>query len=166
MRSYDRSLSAAEISERITATADHPPDGHNAQVGYGVVNPYRAVAAVAGPRAAAPAGPKQVALAGRKPDPLRGARLAAIWIAAAGAGLTIALWAGIGVVRRGRRRRWRAGRLGPADAGLLAVRDGFTPAASLTVRAPIVRRSQSERGLAADERRGISMPGSTTGKIL
>jgi type VII secretion-associated serine protease mycosin len=166
VRSYDPRLTAAEISERIAATADHPPDGHNSQVGYGVVNPYRAVAAISGPLAAAPTGPKQVALAGRKPDPLHGARIAAIWIAAAGAGLTIALWAGIGVVRRGRRRQWRAGRLGPADAGLPSPQDGFTPAASLTVRAPIVRRSQSERGLAADERRGISMPGSTTGTNL
>jgi membrane-anchored mycosin MYCP len=166
VRSYDRSLSVTQVTDRITSTADHPPDGHNAQVGYGVVNPYRAVAAITGKGAAGPAGPKQVALAGRKADPMHGARLAAIWIAFAGAGLTVALWVGIGVVRRGRRRQWRAGRLSASAAGLPSVTMPTEPSGSLTVRAPTVRRSQAERGLAAEERRGISMPGATTGKNL
>jgi type VII secretion-associated serine protease mycosin len=46
VRARDPKLSAKEVARRLTMTADPPPDGHNPQVGAGVVNPYRAVASI------------------------------------------------------------------------------------------------------------------------
>lgn len=38
-------LGPAEVARRITATAEHPPGGRDDAVGYGMVDPYRAVTA-------------------------------------------------------------------------------------------------------------------------
>ena len=46
VRAHDPDLPAPEVARRMTTTADAPPEGHNWEVGAGVVNPYRAVAAI------------------------------------------------------------------------------------------------------------------------
>lgn len=100
-------LPVAELARRITATADHPPEWRTAEVGFGVVNPYRAVTAVLGERANPPAG----ALPTPRPveDPLASVRTAAVIAATAGGALAAIVLLGQPIVRRGRERRWRAG---------------------------------------------------------
>ncbi|MEV4540701.1 type VII secretion-associated serine protease mycosin [Micromonospora echinaurantiaca] len=106
-------LTPEQVAERLTRTADSPPDGHNAQLGYGVVNPYRAVASLLGTRSDPPAG----ALPAPPPadDPLGWQRTVAIWVAAIGALLATVLLAVKPILVRGRRRGWRPGRR-PAGA--------------------------------------------------
>jgi membrane-anchored mycosin MYCP len=45
IRAYDPALPASGVARRLRLTADAPPDGHDDEVGFGVVNPYRAVSA-------------------------------------------------------------------------------------------------------------------------
>ncbi|MGA8114019.1 MAG: type VII secretion-associated serine protease mycosin, partial [Actinocatenispora sp.] len=58
VRAYRPELTTAQVTRRLEATADQPADGRDDLVGYGVVNPYRALTAVLGPadRAAPAAG--------------------------------------------------------------------------------------------------------------
>ena len=56
VRAAHPELTPAEVADRLTRTADNPPEGHNAEVGYGVVNPYRAVTSLLGTRTDPPAG--------------------------------------------------------------------------------------------------------------
>ncbi|WP_431905403.1 type VII secretion-associated serine protease mycosin [Micromonospora carbonacea] len=108
VRAAHPDLTPDGVAYRLTRTADNPPDGHNAEVGYGVVNPYRAVTSVLGTRSDPPPG----ALAAPAPprDPLGWQRAVAVWVAAVGAVLAGALLAVRPILARGRRRGWRPGR--------------------------------------------------------
>jgi type VII secretion-associated serine protease mycosin len=108
VRAAHPDLTPDGVAYRLTRTADNPPDGHNAEVGYGVVNPYRAVTSVLGTRSDPPPG----ALAAPAPprDPLGWQRAVAVWVAAVGAVLAGALLAVRPILGRGRRRGWRPGR--------------------------------------------------------
>jgi membrane-anchored mycosin MYCP len=104
VRAHHPDLPAPEVARRITLTADRPPDGHNDQVGHGVVNPYRAVAAVLGTRTNPPlatALPAEL-----QSDPLAGQKAVAVWSALAGAVVALVLLISRPVVRRGRQRGW------------------------------------------------------------
>jgi type VII secretion-associated serine protease mycosin len=98
-------MRAPEVVHRLLATADRPPEGHTEQVGYGVVNPYRAVTTVLGSRENPT--PAPVAAAPVPADPLASQRTAAVWLALGGALLTGLLLIVPAAVRRGRRRGWR-----------------------------------------------------------
>ncbi|MFI7434368.1 type VII secretion-associated serine protease mycosin [Micromonospora haikouensis] len=114
IRAAHPDLTPDGVAYRLTRTADNPPDGHNAEVGYGVVNPYRAVTSVLGTRSDPPPG----ALAAPAPprDPLGWQRAVAVWAAAVGVVLAGALLAARPILARGRRRGWRPGRR-PTPAG-------------------------------------------------
>ncbi|MEV4655087.1 type VII secretion-associated serine protease mycosin [Micromonospora sp. NPDC049301] len=101
-------LSPDQVAERLERTADNPPDGHNVEVGYGVVNPYRAVSSLLGTRTDPPAG--ALPAPARSADPLRWQRTAALWTAAVGALLAVLLLTARPILIRGRRRGWRPGR--------------------------------------------------------
>ncbi|MFB9909048.1 type VII secretion-associated serine protease mycosin [Allokutzneria oryzae] len=108
VRAYHPTLTAAQVKDRLIATADHPPRTMpDPQVGWGVVNPYAAVTAVL-PETKPRNGPVTIA-APAPPKPVE----PAVWIAlAAAAGVAVAL-AGLAGVRQlapqGRRRGWRPG---------------------------------------------------------
>jgi membrane-anchored mycosin MYCP len=110
VRAYDRTLTPDQIAQRIEQTADHPAGLHNDEVGYGVVNPARAVGAlrVAG-AAGVPAGTRLPAAQRAAGDPPRGVTGTAVRITAAGVLVTLLLLIAVPVVRGGRARRWRAG---------------------------------------------------------
>jgi type VII secretion-associated serine protease mycosin len=106
-------LTPAQVRRRLIATADPAPGGRRSdEYGYGLLNPYRALTETLGPEippspAAAvvhSADPAAVALRDRR----GGAERKALIVGAAGTGT--ALLAGLlaGVLRRGRRRGWRA----------------------------------------------------------
>ncbi|SCL20970.1 Subtilase family protein [Micromonospora pallida] len=110
LRSYRPELSAAEVVRRITSTAQRTAvAGHHPQLGWGMVDPYRAVAAegVEDPPAVAAASAQPVAAAGAD----RGSDVHPVVLPLASAGLVAALLVGIGtaVTRRGRARGWRPG---------------------------------------------------------
>ncbi|MDW3845605.1 MULTISPECIES: type VII secretion-associated serine protease mycosin [Micromonospora] len=115
VRAAHPDISADEVAYRLTRTADSPPDGHNAEVGYGMVNPYRAVTSLLGTRSDPPLG----AMPPPAPpaDPLAGQRTVAIWVAVVGALLAGVLLTLRPILVRGRRRGWRPGRRDvPQDA--------------------------------------------------
>ncbi|WNM41414.1 type VII secretion-associated serine protease mycosin [Micromonospora halotolerans] len=115
VRAAHPDLSPKDVAFRLTCTADNPPDGHNALVGYGVVNPYRAVTSLLGTRSDPPLG----AMSAPAPhdDPLAWQRTVAIWAAVIGAVLAGVLLALRPILVRGRRRGWRPGRRSaPQDA--------------------------------------------------
>ncbi|GIF73771.1 S8 family serine peptidase [Asanoa siamensis] len=107
IRAYDRGLSPAEVADRIVRTADHPSDLWNAEVGHGVVNPVRAVGALDAPAAAA-AGEQSVRNAPPPPSPLGAVSTTAVVVAVLGVALALLILAAVPIVRRGRRRAWRA----------------------------------------------------------
>ncbi|MFI7660272.1 type VII secretion-associated serine protease mycosin [Micromonospora parva] len=114
LREYRPELTAAQVAERIIATADPAPGaGHGGGYGAGVLNPYRAVTETSGGR---PAGAVPVAaLADDRADPAQlarqtrraAARDRALLVGAVVGmtALSVALLAV--VVPRGTRRRWR-----------------------------------------------------------
>lgn len=113
VRAYDKGLTPDQVADRIAQTADHPAGQRNAQVGYGVVNPARAVGAVG---VAAGTGLAGGTTAERLPaanaaaaDPLGTAKDAAVWITGGVALAVVLLLIAIPVIRNGRARRWRAG---------------------------------------------------------
>ncbi|RBJ03834.1 type VII secretion-associated serine protease mycosin, partial [Micromonospora provocatoris] len=115
VRAAHPDISADEVAYRLTRTADNPPDGHNAEVGFGMVNPYRAVTSLLGTRDDPPLG----AMPPPAPptDPLAWQRTVAIWVAVVGALLAGVLLTLRPIVVRGRRRGWRPGRRDvPQDA--------------------------------------------------
>ncbi|MFF4812661.1 type VII secretion-associated serine protease mycosin [Micromonospora chersina] len=115
VRAAHPDITPKEVAFRLTHTADNPPDGHNALVGYGVVNPYRAVTSLLGTRSDPPLG----AMPAPAPhsDPLAWQRTVAIWAAAVGAVLAGVLLTLRPILVRGRRRGWRPGRrTAPQDA--------------------------------------------------
>lgn len=110
VRAYHPDLTARQVKHRLEATADHPgttvPDP---QFGYGVVNPYAAVAMVLpeeqGRTAVARPVPIEVTVPAPQQSPGRAAGLlllmAAVALVAAAAICSV-------IIPRGRRRRWRA----------------------------------------------------------
>ncbi len=110
LRSYDPTMSAEQVVDRIVKTADRPAEGPNNNVGAGVVNPYRAITTITSTRPNVPAAPlpAQPATA----DPLASQRRITIWAAVGGLLLAGALLLGGPVLRAGRRRSWRPGRMG------------------------------------------------------
>lgn len=109
-------LTPAEVTRRLTATADPAPGGSRSDdYGFGLLNPYRALTETLGPRvASSPApvpnladDPSTILLRERRES----ARQSALLVAAAGLGVVLVLGVGAVVLRRGRRRGWRpAGR--------------------------------------------------------
>jgi type VII secretion-associated serine protease mycosin len=115
LRGYFPAMPASQLVRRIQQTADHPPGGWNDQVGYGVVDPYRALTEIlAGAGAGgtvAPAGPLHASAAsGQRTSPLVAA---AAWTAAAVLAAAALIALGAYVLPRGRRRHWRPGRAPP-----------------------------------------------------
>ncbi len=113
IRAYDPSLDPQQVAERITSTADHPAEIWNPVVGYGVVNPQRAVGALAPLNLAASGPAAGITAPVADGDPLRELTLLAGWLAFAGviaAGLSYLL---VAAHRRGRRRHWRPTRPDP-----------------------------------------------------
>ncbi|MEU8180002.1 type VII secretion-associated serine protease mycosin [Micromonospora sp. NPDC049044] len=108
VRSAYPDLTPAQVAERLQRTADNPPEGHNSDIGYGVVNPYRAVSGLLGTRANPPAAALPAPVAPQ--DPLGWQRTAAIWAAAVGGLLALLLLVARPIVARGRQRGWRPGR--------------------------------------------------------
>ncbi|HEX5540326.1 MAG TPA: type VII secretion-associated serine protease mycosin [Micromonospora sp.] len=104
IRARHPNLSADAVARRIRYTADSPPEGRNSQVGYGVVNPYRAVNATLGSRS----NPPLEALAPPAPpaDPQATAKTIAILAAVSGVVVAVLLLLAAPVLRRGRRRGW------------------------------------------------------------
>ncbi|BCJ38230.1 hypothetical protein Athai_57330 [Actinocatenispora thailandica] len=110
IRAYRPELTPDQVLTRLEATADHPADGRDDKVGYGVVNPYRAVTEVLGepnptPDTADGALPAAAGSAGTD-DPVR---TAALWAAVGLLAVVLLLLALAVVVPAGRRRGWRPG---------------------------------------------------------
>ncbi|MGR6316911.1 type VII secretion-associated serine protease mycosin [Micromonospora soli] len=108
VRAAHPDLTPKEVAYRLSRTADNPPDGHNAEVGYGTVDPYRAVTSLLGTRQDPPLGamPEPIPPA----DPLAWQRTVAVWVAVVGALLAGALLTLRPILAGGRRRGWRPGR--------------------------------------------------------
>ncbi|SCL44562.1 type VII secretion-associated serine protease mycosin [Micromonospora eburnea] len=108
VRAAHPKITPKEVALRLTQTADNPPDGHNAEVGYGMVDPYRAVTSLLGTRSDPPLGamPEPVPPA----DPLAWQRVVAAWAAVVGAAAAGVLLALRPILALGRRRGWRPGR--------------------------------------------------------
>jgi membrane-anchored mycosin MYCP len=109
VRAYRPSLNVEEVVDRVLRTADHPAGGWDPDVGYGVVNPYWAVASISG-SAGESEGDAPVAVAPRQPDPLAGIRQAAVGTAVGGVLFALLLLIAVPVIRRGRRRGWQPAR--------------------------------------------------------
>ncbi|MFJ8579277.1 type VII secretion-associated serine protease mycosin [Micromonospora sp. NPDC093277] len=108
VRAAHPKLSPKEVAHRLTHTADNPPEGRNAEVGYGVVDPYRAVTSLLGTRSDPPVGamPEPVPPA----DPLAWQRTVAVWVAVVGGAMAGVLLVLRPIMVLGRRRGWRPGR--------------------------------------------------------
>ncbi|WP_240032859.1 type VII secretion-associated serine protease mycosin [Micromonospora globbae] len=119
VRAAHPDLTPQQVADRLIKTADNPPEGHNAEVGYGMVNPYRAVTALLGTRTNPPVGAMPAPAAPE--DPLGWQRVVAVWVAAVGALLAAVLLTVRPILARGRSRGWRPGRrpteTGPSAAG-------------------------------------------------
>lgn len=114
VRAHEPALNAAQVGERLRKTADHPPGGKDNQIGYGVVNPYRAVSTLLGNREALPPG----GLAAPAPpaaDPLATVRLVAVWAAALVVLLVAILFGSRPVLHHGRQHGWRPRRTAGND---------------------------------------------------
>lgn len=106
---YEPTLTPQEIGRRLMDTADHPSRLWDPAVGYGIVNPQRAVGAL------------KVNSAGQSPltrvipeapqaDPLAGVTTVATIVAISGAGAVLIILFSTVAWRRGRSRGWRPSR--------------------------------------------------------
>jgi type VII secretion-associated serine protease mycosin len=118
VRAYHPALTAAQVKHRIEVTADHPPARSlpDPKLGFGVVNPYRAVTGVLPEELGPIATPTRAAIAvasrpPAEPDPRTGRSLS---LAVGMLVVSLAALAGRAVVGAGRRRRWRPGGI-PAE---------------------------------------------------
>ncbi|MGC5320345.1 type VII secretion-associated serine protease mycosin [Micromonospora arida] len=109
------SLDPQQVADRLERTADNPPEGQNADIGHGTVNPYRAVSSLLGTRANPPAGALPAPAV--RDDPLSWQRPTAIWAAVIGALLAGLLLVARPIMALGRRRDWRPGRRTDAPTG-------------------------------------------------
>ncbi|MFC0004931.1 type VII secretion-associated serine protease mycosin [Micromonospora siamensis] len=108
LRAAQPDLTPDQVTARLTGTADSPPEGKNTEIGYGVVDPYRAVTTLLGVRADPPPG-AMPALPARE-DPSAWQRTVALWVALAGLLLAALLLVSRPILAHGRRRGWRPGR--------------------------------------------------------
>jgi type VII secretion-associated serine protease mycosin len=110
IRGYDPGLSADQVTQRITETAQHPAGRWNPEVGFGVVDPVRAVGALSD-RFAVGTGGTGTATRLRVPAAARPglpvATVAAAFVAVGSLLATVLVVAAVPIVRRGRRRAWR-----------------------------------------------------------
>ncbi|WP_370972360.1 S8 family serine peptidase [Amycolatopsis sp. cg9] len=118
VRAYHPDLTGDQVATRLTLTAHRPASGgHDARLGWGVLDAYAAVSSTL-PAGIAP--PGSVAPAATEPDVVPAAapaqhpsNVAAGTIALAGVALAAAAGVAVAAVRRGRRRGWRASRFTP-----------------------------------------------------
>jgi len=104
-------LTPAQVQRRLTATADPAPGGARSdEYGFGLLNPYRALAETLAEGQPSPAptvmhteDPAALALQARRDR----AQDRSLVVGAAGLGLALLAAVAVGVVRRGRRRGWR-----------------------------------------------------------
>lgn len=118
-------MSGQEITDRLVLTADRAPTGHDPYVGYGVVNPYRALTTVLGSRENPELPP--VVPPPATEDPLADQKQIVAWAAPLGLALAALVALSRPVLRRARRHGWRpmrvdrtteqAQRAGPQAAG-------------------------------------------------
>ena len=106
-------LTPAQITHRIIATADPAPGGrHSDEYGYGLLNPYRALTETLGPDV--PASPAPVVMHTADPAALalqarrNHSQDMALLVAAIGTGVVALVCILAAVLRRGRRRGWHA----------------------------------------------------------
>jgi type VII secretion-associated serine protease mycosin len=110
IRGYDHTLRPSDVERRMELTADIPAGGRDNAVGYGMVNPYRALTALLYRRNdVAPVATGRLPRAVEAEDPLAGVKVTAGWVVTAGVVLATALFLGNLVLTRGRARRWRPG---------------------------------------------------------
>ncbi|GLZ77206.1 hypothetical protein Afil01_20130 [Actinorhabdospora filicis] len=107
LRSYYPGMKPDEVAKRITATATHPAEGWNPLVGWGEIDPYRAVTTVMPTTQESRSAQPAVAPA-EQTDPGATARGRALALTGAAAGVVGALLVVRFVVPRGRRRGWKA----------------------------------------------------------
>jgi type VII secretion-associated serine protease mycosin len=113
LRQYQPRLTARQVADRITRTADPAPVAERGGYGSGVLNPYRAVTETgAAERQPAPAAapatgpdPAALALAARRAR----ARQTAAWVAVGAGGAAGLTVLGAVALPRAARRRWRPG---------------------------------------------------------
>ncbi|GIG65069.1 type VII secretion-associated serine protease mycosin [Phytomonospora endophytica] len=119
VRSYYPNMSAPDVIERILATADSPAGNWDKYLGYGIVNPYQAVASLNGKLAHAPAAlPAQTFTQPVPPaDPLANLKVAASLSAAGAILLTIIILVGQAVRKHVRRDRPGGGSNGTGNGG-------------------------------------------------
>ena len=109
VRSYRPELTADEVMRRLESSADHPADGRDDKVGYGVVNPYRALTQVLGDPAGGVGTDRALpgaAHASGQQDPVRAV---ALWAAVGLLAVVLAVLVLAAVIPAGRRRGWRPG---------------------------------------------------------
>ena len=111
VRSYLPGLTAAQVVQRIEATADHPAGKlPTPQLGWGEVDPYAAVTAVL-PAAGASAAPGSARLPlPSRPSPAA-SQLPAVLIAAVSLTVVVVVLAAAAILPAARRRGWRPGTL-------------------------------------------------------
>lgn len=129
----------AEVVKRILATASPAPGGMRSRLyGVGIVDPYRAVTDEMAP-GAAPASMEPMTVAPR--DPAAEARAEAervmtsraIWLATGVAVAVVLVLAGVGALRRGRRRGWRPSRRARDESGDADGTDGTVDGEPITL---------------------------------
>jgi type VII secretion-associated serine protease mycosin len=113
IRAYYPNITPDQVAQRIEQTAEHPTQGWNPEVGYGVVDPARAVGVLLGGAGDTSADHPVGQVPGIVPPPGsdRGLTIAAVSIAASGLIVVFAVFSGVLVARRGKRRAWRVDRL-------------------------------------------------------
>jgi hypothetical protein len=110
VRSYDPTLTPKQVVDRLTRTAEHPAEHWNPQVGYGLVDPARAVGSLGLAAEGRPVPPDGLARPAAAASD-RSLAVAATWIAVVGGTVVVLLLVALPVVRLGRKRGWRSARL-------------------------------------------------------
>jgi type VII secretion-associated serine protease mycosin len=103
VRAYYPDLMPDQVTQRITGTAEHPAQGWNAQVGYGIVDPARAVGAIVEPTGAARVPAGHLAAQPRPVPAGRALTIAAGSVAGAGVLVVFGVLVGGSLARRRRR---------------------------------------------------------------
>lgn len=117
IRAYHPDMTAKQVRRRIRLTADHPPEGWNETVGYGVVNPYRALGAILKGEGPVPetSGHRAMPALPADDNPMRTVEIASAIVAAGLLVLALLVLIGRRVIPAGRQRAWRAGRADYSD---------------------------------------------------
>jgi type VII secretion-associated serine protease mycosin len=111
IRAYYPDISPDQVTQRIEQTAEHPAQGWNSEVGYGVVDPVRAVGLLTDTSGRPGIAAGHMASIAQPPADNPTLTYAALSIAGSGVVMVFAVLAGVVVARRGRRRAWRVDRL-------------------------------------------------------